>query len=201
MANPALGNRNSHPAKVRAGKPSKHRKGAKMAKGKLVSQFMGGVTFHKVVVRPSKSVAKKIARATHSEDLTDAEIDAATARGEELNRSEPRALSAQFDRANHKIVISFANGTEFSFPPELAQGLAGATDDQLSEVRLSGGGFGLHWESLDADLTVPGLVNHVFGTRSFMAQQAGRVTSPAKAAAARENGAKGGRPPKLSHPE
>jgi hypothetical protein len=62
----------------------------------------------------------------------------------------PRAQSAKFDRVHRKIVISFTNGTEFGFPPELAQVLDGATDDQLAEVRLSGGGFGLHWDSLDA---------------------------------------------------
>lgn len=192
MVSPALSNR-GHRAKAKPGKLSKHRKGAKVAKSKRVPQFMGSLSFK--VARPRKGVLKKIAKA-HSDELTDVQISAATARGEELARNEPRAQSAHFDRVHHKIVISFANGTEFSFPPEVAQGLEKATADQLAEVRLSGGGFGLHWDSLDADLTVPGLVNHVFGTRSFMAQQAGRATSPAKAAAARENGAKGGRPPK-----
>lgn len=191
MVSPALSNR-SHRVKAKPGKLSKHRK---IAKGKLVTQLKGGVTFRRVIAHP-----KKIAKA-QSDELTDAQIHAATVRGEDLAKNEPRAQSAYFDRAHHKIVISFANGTEFSFPPEVAQGLESATDEQLAEVRLSGGGFGLHWDSLDADLTVPGLVNHVFGTRSFMAQQAGRATSPAKAAAARENGAKGGRPRKPAHPE
>jgi hypothetical protein len=197
MASPAPSS-HSHRAKAKPRQLSKHPKGAKAAKGKLVTQFVGGVTYHKVIVRPGKGVPKKIAKADSGE-LTDAQINAATARGEELARNEPRAQSAQFDRVNRKIVISFANGTEFSFPPEVAQGLESATDDQLTEVRLSGGGYGLHWDSLDADLTVPGLVNHVFGTRSFMAQQAGRATSLAKAAAARKNGARGGRPPKPTH--
>ncbi|PZR07781.1 MAG: DUF2442 domain-containing protein, partial [Azospirillum brasilense] len=50
--------------------------------------------------------------------------------------------------------------------------------------------------ALDADLSVPGLLAGLFGTRAFMARQAGRATSPAKAAAARANGARGGRPRK-----
>ena len=47
------------------------------------------------------------------------------------------------------------------------------------------------------DLSIPGLLAGVFGTRAHMARQAGRATSPAKASAARRNGAKGGRPRKL----
>ena len=61
---------------------------------------------------------------------------------------------------------------------------------------MLGTGTGLHWEALDADLSVPGLLAGLFGTRAFMARQAGRATSPAKAAAARANGARGGRPRK-----
>jgi DNA invertase Pin-like site-specific DNA recombinase len=52
----------------------------------------------------------------------------------------------------------------------------------------------LHWEELDTDLSVAGLLAGLFGTRAHLARQAGSATSPAKAAAARANGAKGGRP-------
>jgi hypothetical protein len=38
-----------------------------------------------------------------------------------------------------------------------------------------------------------GLLVGLFGTRSYMARRAGQATSPAKAAASRTNGAKGGR--------
>jgi hypothetical protein len=71
-----------------------------------------------------------------------------------------------------------------------------ATDEQLAQVEILGTGYGLHWEALDADLSVPGLLMGLIGTKAYMARQAGRVTSAAKTAAARQNGAKGGRPPK-----
>jgi len=52
------------------------------------------------------------------------------------------------------------------------------------------------------DLCVPALVSGIFGTRAWMtrelARAAGRTKSPAKAAAARSNGAKGGRPRKIA---
>jgi hypothetical protein len=48
------------------------------------------------------------------------------------------------------------------------------------------------------DYSVPGLVAGIFGTARWMAARAGRAGSPAKAAAARANGAKGGRPRKAA---
>jgi hypothetical protein len=199
MANPATPNRTGHSAKSAAGKSVKFRKRDKAGvflKEKVREKTSGQIW----VERVRHATPKKAIQAKQTIELSDADIQAAILRGEEQARNEPRAQSAEFDRADRKIVISFANGTEFKFPPELAQGLEGATDDQLADVRVSGNGFGLHWESLDADLTVPGLVSGIFGTRRFMAQQAGRTTSAAKAAAARENGAKGGRPKKPAHP-
>jgi len=68
----------------------------------------------------------------------------------------------------------------------------------LSAVEILGAGYGLHWEALDVDVSVPGVLAGLFGTRAFMARQAGRVSSVKKAAAARENGAKGGRPRKVA---
>jgi hypothetical protein len=129
-------------------------------------------------------------------ELTRAEIDAANARGREIASTLPHAASARYDRRSRRIIVELTNGSLFAFPAELGQGLAGASADQLSEIELSGGGFGLHWPKLDADLTVPGLLAGVFGTARWMAAQAGRASSPAKAAAARRNGTKGGRPRK-----
>lgn len=125
---------------------------------------------------------------------TDAEIDAALARGEAKRRTEPRAAAARYDAAADRVVVELTNGCAFVFPPRLAQGLEDATPEQLAAVEVQGVGYGLHWEALDADLSVPGLMAGLFGTAAHMARLAGRVTSPAKAAAARANGARGGRP-------
>lgn len=129
-------------------------------------------------------------------DLTDAQIEAANARGREMAATLPHASVARYDRRSGRIMVELTNGSMFAFPADLAQGLAGASADALSEIELSAGGYGLHWPQLDADLTVPGLLAGVFGTARWMAAQAGRATSETKAAAARRNGAKGGRPRK-----
>ncbi len=70
-------------------------------------------------------------------------------------------------------------------PPHLVQGLEAATADQLARIEILGVGYGLHWEELDTDLSIPGLLAGLFDTKAFMARRAGQATSPAKAAAAR----------------
>jgi hypothetical protein len=129
-------------------------------------------------------------------ELTDTEIDAAMERGETAHLNAPRATAARYNRKLGRVVVELSNGCTFTFPPRLAQGLETATEDQLLEVEILGNGYGLHWETLDADLSVPGLLAGLFGTKTYMARQAGQAKSPAKAAAARINGAKGGRPRK-----
>ena len=131
-------------------------------------------------------------------DLTDAEIDTAVERGCIAQQTEPRATSARYDPKNGRIIVDLINGCTFAFPPRIAQGLETATDDELASVEILGAGYGLHWEALDTDFTVGGLLAGVFGTKAYMARRAGQATSPAKAAAARANGAKGGRPRKRS---
>lgn len=130
--------------------------------------------------------------------LTDAEIDAALDRGKTLRATEPRAAKARYDRAKGRVVVDLTNGCTFAFPARTAQGLETATDDQLAAVEILGNGYGLHWEALDADISVPGLLAGIFGTKAYMARLAGQTKSPAKAAAARANGAKGGRPRKAA---
>ena len=129
---------------------------------------------------------------------TDAQIDAALAHGRAARLHQPRAAAARYDRQLGQVVVELTNGCTFAFPPRLAEGLETATGDQLAAVEVLGSGYGLHWEALDADLSIPGLLAGLFGTRAHMARLAGQATSPAKAAAARANGAKGGRPRKTA---
>ncbi len=127
-------------------------------------------------------------------EITDAQVDAALERGALTRSSEPRAGSARYDRPTRRVIVELTNGAAFAFPAALVRELEAATHDQLAQVEVLGVGHGLHWEELDVDLTVPGLLAGVFGTQSHLARKAGQTTSPAKAAAARNNGMKGGRP-------
>lgn len=134
-------------------------------------------------------------------NLTDAEFEAAEARGRKMLETEPRAKSARYDRKTKRVVIDLVNGCIYAFPVQLVQDLQGASHNNLATVEVDGLGFNLHWPALDVDLYVPTLVAGIFGTRDWMtkelARRAGQATSPAKAAAARANGSKGGRPRKV----
>ena len=130
--------------------------------------------------------------------MEDAELAAARRRGAELDRTEPRATGARYDPASGRVIVDLTNGCVFAFPARALQGLAEASDSDLAAVEVTAAGRGLHWDTLDADFTVPGLLMGLFGTQAWMAREqarrAGATTSPAKAQAARENGRKGGRP-------
>jgi hypothetical protein len=100
-------------------------------------------------------------------------------------------------------MIELTNGFVFGFPATSIPELANADPDTLAAVEVSPGGSGLHWEALDVDLSVSGLLLSSLGRsdqRRELARLAGRVSSPAKAEAARANGAKGGRPRKAGRP-
>ncbi len=95
------------------------------------------------------------------------------------------------------MVVELANGLTISFPPELLQGLEEASHEELSEIRVLPTGNALSWDRLDVQFSVPRLVHGVFGNKPWMAhlgRLGGLTRSEAKAAAARVNGTKGGRP-------
>lgn len=99
--------------------------------------------------------------------LTDAQIDAANERGRIVHETQPHARTARYDRASGQIVIELTNGAVYSVPARHLQGLAEATDDQIAQVAI-GSGYGLHWDELDADFTVGGLLAGRFGTEQYM---------------------------------
>ncbi|MDQ2865799.1 MAG: DUF2442 domain-containing protein [Candidatus Eremiobacteraeota bacterium] len=132
---------------------------------------------------------------------TDAEIDAAIAAAKIYEQYRPRAVAAGYRAKDDTIAIKLATGVELAIPRKLLQGLADADPREVAQVAIEDHGSALHWESLDVDHYVPGLIDGVFGTRKWMSEAGkigGRAKTPAKRAAARKNGRKGGRPRKVA---
>jgi len=118
--------------------------------------------------------------------------------GEKRLAEQPRAVTARYDARKARLVIELTNGAILMLPPRLLQGLENASPSQLAKVEITPLGSGLHWEALDADLSVAGLAAGIFGSEAWMselARFAGSRTSTRKSASSRENGKRGGRPP------
>lgn len=131
--------------------------------------------------------------------LTTEEFAAVKARGEARMRG-PRAESAHYDRGRNRIVVRLNTGAEITLAPEDVEALQSASADELEAVEVQELGLGIRFPKLDADLYVPALLEGILGSKRWMAAQlgaaGGRARSPAKAAASRDNGRRGGRPRK-----
>lgn len=134
-------------------------------------------------------------------ELTTEQFKAAEARGEVLLRG-PRAESAHYDAERDRVIVRLVTGVEIGFAPRDAQGLQDASGEDLAVIEVEPFGLGIHFPRLDADFSVPGLLQGMLGSRSWMAAQlgaaGGRARSTAKAAASRANGKRGGRPRKAA---
>ena len=129
--------------------------------------------------------------------ISDAELEAANKVGAKMMRRGPVVTFATYDPATRTLLMTFANGTALTTPVDNVQGLADADDADLALVEIASLGLGLHWPRLGADVWVPDLLEGVTGTRAWLAARGGAAKSKAKAAAARRNGQKGGRPTKI----
>jgi hypothetical protein len=56
------------------------------------------------------------------------------------------------------VIVDLRDGRSVSFQPRLIPGLETATDDELTAIEILGRGYGLHWDTNDTDISVPGLI-------------------------------------------
>ena len=128
---------------------------------------------------------------------TTQQVDVARTQARKFAAFDRRVIQVGYEKKSDLVTMHLDDGVRVSIPRMSLQGLQDAKPAQLSRIEILGRGTGLHWPLLDVDHYVPGLLNHVFGTSRWMGElgrRGGSVTSTAKAAAARANGRKGGRP-------
>jgi len=69
---------------------------------------------------------------------------------------EASASRVWFDSEN--MWVSLTDGRQISIPLAYFPRLLNATSEQRKKCEMSGGGTGLHWEEIDEDISVPGLL-------------------------------------------
>ena len=84
--------------------------------------------------------------------------------------NEYHAQSVTYISATGLIHIQTLEGEQFSIPAAWLQGVANASDEQISNMELSPAGVGIHWPELDADLLVDGLCRGMYGSPRWMAR-------------------------------
>lgn len=124
---------------------------------------------------------------------------AARARGEARAQDASALVDARYDRKSDAVFLIFRGGGSMTIPRHAIPGLERQPASVLEAMTVSPAGDALLWPAIDADVYVPGLVERAFGNRLFAAaagRRGGQRRTKAKTAAARRNGAKGGRPRK-----
>jgi hypothetical protein len=130
----------------------------------------------------------------------DRQVDVATEKAQTLQATQPKALTAHYNRKANRIVIQLNTRLEIAFSPQDTEGLEEAKPAELEAIEVSPSGFGIYFPKLDADIYIPALLEGMLGSKKWMASRmgfaGGQSTSNAKANAARVNGQRGGRPRK-----
>ncbi|MEI6781094.1 MAG: DUF2442 domain-containing protein [Verrucomicrobiota bacterium] len=73
-----------------------------------------------------------------------------------VNKTAGDAVEVAF--ARDALVVTLSDGRTVSAPLEWFPRLMGATPKQRRNWRLIGGGVGIHWEDIDADISVRSLL-------------------------------------------
>lgn len=128
-----------------------------------------------------------------TEEEVQAQLDAAYSRP--ARKDGPLVVQASYEPGRRRVVVEMDNGCTFGFPVDLVPGTGNATPEQLARIDIHNG-EAIVWEELNTDTDVRGILIRAFDVKRWAAQYMGSMTSPAKSAAARENGKKGGRPRK-----
>ncbi|MEM5316983.1 DUF2442 domain-containing protein [Paraburkholderia sp. JHI869] len=134
--------------------------------------------------------------------LSKEEIAAAREAGKRLG---PKMVDARYSRTHASLEVRYEHGVKVEVPVKLIQEFAllekSPSVADYSEIEIWGGGYDLFFPRIEMAVSGPALLAGIFGSKAWMsmlARSMGSATSEAKARSSRENGKKGGRPPKAA---
>jgi hypothetical protein len=73
-----------------------------------------------------------------------------------ISNFNPAALKVTFD--DDSMWVDLTDGRKLAVPLTYFPRLLNATPEQRSQFIISGGGIGIHWDELDEDISVKGLL-------------------------------------------
>lgn len=126
------------------------------------------------------------------------ELKAALASARKNAKNATRIVSASFDLKRGAIVVNLSTGGTLIVPRSALPGFDTARPELLRDLKVQSSGLSVWSDAADLGARIETLLEAVAGTTltSMAARRLAEQTSPAKAAAARRNGRKGGRPRK-----
>lgn len=131
------------------------------------------------------------------------DYEQALARGRQA-LAQPHAVSVRYLAHARVLELTYSHGLALRFDPKEVPALKDLPRGALMRAEVTPGGDGLVFgEDEAAAVGIPGLVARLIPVdiaRRTVAAARGSVRTLSKAQAARRNGAKGGRPPRLAAP-
>lgn len=132
---------------------------------------------------------------------TDDELQAALAAGRQRRQTERRAASVLYNSVRDTIEIELTDGAAVRLPRAMIAEFRDVPAADMVKLRVSPVGYGIKLDAHDITISVQGLIA-ALATPGAMAaalgKRGGSVTSEKKRKSAQVNGAKGGRPRKVS---
>lgn len=75
-----------------------------------------------------------------------------------LTNNTAQAMAKSISFNNDMLCVNLMDGREINVPLTWFPKLSNATNKQLNDWRFIGRGLGIHWEELDEDISIEGLL-------------------------------------------
>jgi hypothetical protein len=89
---------------------------------------------------------------------------------EKMSKTVPYAVAARYEPSLHRILVTLSSHLESAVNPEQTQTLQGKPATSLRAMEISPTGYALFFPDLDDGSYLPGLMQGIFGTKKWMAE-------------------------------